>query len=39
VDQKEQWKCTNSYCKTPDLVFTRRDNFQRHLLRCRRSQS
>lgn len=34
-DTKREYKCSNDGCLMPDKVFFRKDNFERHLRRCR----
>ncbi|KAF2105936.1 hypothetical protein BDV96DRAFT_508634 [Lophiotrema nucula] len=33
-DTGKTWMCTNQRCSNPNVVFKRKDNYTRHLLRC-----
>jgi hypothetical protein len=36
--KQDTWSCTNAHCHLPGKLFTRKDNFQRHLVRCQNAQ-
>jgi uncharacterized Zn-finger protein len=34
--EAKMWKCSNVGCSVPDKEFWRKDNFTRHVARCRK---
>jgi hypothetical protein len=38
ISKQATWSCTNAHCHTPGKAFRRKDNFQRHLIRCQNAQ-